>query len=162
MCSHVCVCVCINNLFDCGFRADMKGVGDSLGQIEGLPSSCLTSLHRHWPPQIHLDLDETRVHTARTLTETELMFQCGHCGSCYMISLSEPSSPNKLSVTCRTDGPRWRKTILISLLHMGLGGVCGKVTSRQKRPSMKRSKKTSRRQRWNDKKTNGMNKKDKS
>lgn len=52
----------------------MKGVGDSLGQIEGLPGSCLISLHRHWPPQIHLDLDETRVHTARTLTETELMF----------------------------------------------------------------------------------------
>lgn len=49
-----------------------------------------------------------------------------------MISLSEPSSPNKPSVTCRTDGPRWRKTILISLLHMGLGGVCVKVTSRQR------------------------------
>lgn len=73
MFTRVCVCVCINNLFDCGVGADVEGVGDSLGQIEGLPGSSLTSLHRHRPPQIHLDLDETRVHTARTLTETELM-----------------------------------------------------------------------------------------
>lgn len=107
----------------------MEGVVDSSRQIESLlhhdsPSSRLTPPHRHRPPQIHLDFDETSIHTSRTLGET------GEFDTFSLLILRlRPVGPE-------TDGPRWMRSILISLLHMGPGGRSlskGRRATEQKR-----------------------------
>lgn len=64
--------MCFSHLSDCVIGADVEGVVDSSGQIEGLlhqgaSGSSLTPPHRHRPPQIHLNFDETSIHTSMIL-----------------------------------------------------------------------------------------------
>lgn len=74
----MCVCVhdvCVSHLSDCVIGADVQGVADSSGQIEGLlqhgaSRSFLAPSHRHRPPQVHLDFDETSIHTRGILGKT--------------------------------------------------------------------------------------------